>query len=66
MAKKQEVCEMCPGCHGKKSKGWTMLILGIIALINAYMPFMSWGALIGIVLVILGIIKLAMPCECCK
>ena len=48
----------------KKKKGWAMLILGIVVLVNVYWPFMSWWGLLGVVLVLVGIKKLAMP-GCC-
>jgi len=49
----------CKGCFGTK-----MIVLGLIVLANAYWNFLSWATLIGILLILAGIIKFAMPCRC--
>jgi uncharacterized membrane protein HdeD (DUF308 family) len=41
-----------------KGKGWMALILGILILANAYLAIVSWDYFIGIILVLVGIIKL--------
>ena len=46
-----------------KGKGLGLLILGLIILINAYMPFLNLGAFIGIVLILVGFFKIIMPCK---
>jgi len=48
----------------KKKKGAMMLILGLIILINAYWPFISWWGLLGLVVALAGLKKLIMP-GCC-
>ncbi len=45
--------------HVKKGVG--MLILGLLILTNALWPFMSWGAFIGAVVALVGLLKLVFP-----
>jgi len=52
MAKEIMQCE----CH--KWKGWGMLVLGLLILLNAYWPFASWDKFLGGVLVVFGLFKL--------
>jgi uncharacterized membrane protein HdeD (DUF308 family) len=52
----------CHACHGG-----TLFILGLIVLANVYWPFLSWGVLIGLLLVLGGILKWVKPhCGHCK
>ena len=44
-----------------KQKGWAMLVLGVLILINVYWPMLTWGAFIGWVAVLGGLLKLLMP-----
>ena len=44
-----------------KMKGWGMIVVGLLVLANVYWPFLDWGTFIGILLVLAGISKLAMP-----
>jgi len=55
---KKEMMKCC-GMHRKK--GVMMLVLGLLVLANVYFPVLSWGAFIGAVLVLAGIVKLVMP-----
>jgi len=48
-------------CNYQSKHGWKMLILGIIVTWNAFWPFMGWAKLIGILLILGGLLKLAMP-----
>jgi uncharacterized membrane protein HdeD (DUF308 family) len=59
MPKKQ----MLNCCQMHKGKGFLLLVLGLVILINAYMPFLNWGAFIGLVLILAGFLKLVMPHE---
>jgi uncharacterized membrane protein HdeD (DUF308 family) len=42
-----------------KSKGWGMIIIGLLILANAYWTILGWDYFIGIILVLTGIIKLS-------
>jgi uncharacterized membrane protein HdeD (DUF308 family) len=44
-----------------KRKGIAILIFGVLILINSYMPFLNWGAFIGIALILAGFFKFIMP-----
>ena len=44
-----------------KQKGWAMLVLGVLILINVYWPFLDWGAFVGLFLALGGLLKLLMP-----
>lgn len=57
--------EKCCMAH-KRGHGLKALVLGLIVLINVYRPFIGWGMLIGILLVLVGLVKLLVPCHCCK
>lgn len=59
-AKKDEKCR----CMWHAAYGWKMLILGLLVLINTYWPFSRWDAFIGVLLVLMGFVKVAMPCKC--
>jgi hypothetical protein len=64
---KGDMSKMCMGGMCTKCHAWKWLVLGVIVLINAYWPFLSWDKLIGILLVLGGLIKLVMPaCSHCK
>jgi uncharacterized membrane protein HdeD (DUF308 family) len=41
-----------------KCKGWIMVVLGLLILANAYWAVLGWDYFIGIILVLVGIIKL--------
>ena len=58
-AKKEECkCE----CHkGGKFKGLGALILGLLVLGNGYWSVLSWDKFIGLLLVLIGVIKLLKP-----
>lgn len=47
-----------------KWMGVKMLIVGILVIWNTYRPFMDWVGLLGVLLVVGGLCKIAMPC--CK
>ena len=49
------------GMCNHKQKGWGLLVLGLLILINVYWPFLSWGAFVGFVLALGGFLKLLMP-----
>jgi uncharacterized membrane protein HdeD (DUF308 family) len=53
--------EMMGCCGMHKAKGAGMLILGALILVNVYWPFADWGAFIGWILVLVGILKMLMP-----
>lgn len=53
--------EMMGCCMMHKMKGWGMIVVGLLVLANVYWPFLDWGTFIGILLVLAGISKLAMP-----
>jgi len=48
-------------CKVHKWKGVGMLVLGILVLLNAYWPYLSWGAFVGAAIAIFGFIKLVTP-----
>ena len=50
--------EMQGHCCGHGWKGFGMLLLGLVVLWNASMPFATWDKFIGGVLVVLGVFKL--------
>ena len=50
-------------CTMHKGKSIAMIILGLLVLGNVYWPMMGWGAFIGWVLVIAGLLKMVMPHE---
>ncbi len=62
--KREEMSGEC--CKGHKMwKGMKMLVAGLLVLANAYWNFMNLGLLIGLLLVVGGILKLAVPhCNC--
>ena len=63
MAKTEMASCNCMWGMCSKCSAWKMLIVGIIFLVNVYWPFVSnWWTLVGALLVIGGIVKLAMPC----
>ena len=49
-------------CH--HGHGWKMLLVGAIVTYNAYNPFISWAALIGILIALKGLLRMIMPCNC--
>lgn len=55
---------MMKGDMQKHHKMWSfkMLVIGLIVLANAYYAFIGWDYLIGGLLVLAGLIKLAKPC----
>jgi len=53
----KEMMEM-KGMH--KGKGWMLLILGILVLLNVYLALVDWATFIGIILVLAGLVKLTM------
>ncbi|MEK6829415.1 MAG: hypothetical protein AABY15_04760 [Nanoarchaeota archaeon] len=59
MAMKDGMCcgGICGACHG-----WMWTIAGAVILANALWPFLGWGMLIGILVLLKGLSKLAMPC----
>ena len=61
--KKEDMHEMHHGCCMNHKMWWglKMLVAGILVLANSYWMFMSWGMLIGLLLIIGGILKLAIP-----
>ncbi len=50
---------MCKHCAG-----WTIVIVGVLVLLNAYRSFLSWGMFFGWLLVLLGLVKLFVPNKC--
>jgi len=42
-----------------KGKGWMILVLGILVLLNVYVVALDWATFIGVILVLAGIVKLA-------
>jgi len=48
---------MCGRCYG-----WTWTIAGLFIIANVLWPFLEWGMLIGILVLIKGLSNLAMPC----
>ncbi len=47
---------MCHRCHG-----WTWTLAGAILVANALWPFLEWGLLVGLLVLVKGLSKLAMP-----
>ncbi|MBI4439845.1 hypothetical protein HY638_02645 [Candidatus Woesearchaeota archaeon] len=61
--------EMTCGIHGScfKCMGAKALVLGILVLLNAYLAVVDWAVFVGIILVLGGIMRMAMPvCPHCK
>jgi len=48
---------MCGRCHG-----WMWTIAGAVLVANAMWPFLEWGMLVGLLVLVKGLSKLAMPC----
>jgi len=42
-----------------KGKGWMLLVLGILVLLNVYLVTLDWATFIGVILVLAGLVKLA-------
>jgi len=60
--KEAEVCKC--GCHhGHK---WKLVVLGLLVLANEYWSVMSWPYFIGGLAVLGGLLKMLLPCKCCK
>lgn len=55
---KEMMEEKWKGMH--KGKGWMMLVLGVLVLLNVYALALDWATFIGIILVLAGLVKLAM------
>jgi len=53
---------LTPTC--KHCAGWTTLILGVLVLLNVWLVFLSWGFFIGLLLILLGLVKLFVPNKC--
>ena len=51
----------CMNMDVHRMKGILMLVVGLLVLANVYWSFLSWGAFIGILFVVLGLIKSLMP-----
>ena len=72
MAKKEEmgVCNCGCGCKGgdcHRCKGWKMLVLGILVLLNAWYMLVDWWMFVGILITLGGLIKIIWPhCPHCK
>ena len=47
---------MCGRCHG-----WMWTIAGLVLAANALWPFLEWGMLVGLLVLVKGLSKLAMP-----
>jgi len=45
------------GMH--KGKGWMMIVLGVLVLLNVYLALVDWATFVGLILVLAGIVKLA-------
>ncbi len=51
--------------HCGKGKGVKALILGLLVLANVQWSIVSWGAFVGIILILAGLVKLmSSSCEC--
>lgn len=57
MPKKKENMEMDWSKH-KKKKGYMILILGLLILANTYWKVISWDYFIGIIVALVGLVKL--------
>jgi len=65
MKDKMMSMECCEG-H-KRKKGLMMLLVGIILMANAYLNFLSWWMLIGVLVALGGLLKLIIPMKpCCQ
>ena len=52
----------CTRCHGS-----VLLVIGVLLLVNAYWPFLADWTLVGWILAILGLAKIARPtCGHCE
>ena len=63
-AKEGMVCHdgACSKCHAGK-----LLIVGVLVLANAFWSFLDWGVFIGLLLVLVGLLKLLKPmCPHCS
>ena len=50
----------------KRMKGVMMLVVGVLVLVNVYWQFLDWATFVGVLLVLGGLMKLAMPgCRKC-
>lgn len=47
--------------HWHKYKGLGMLVFGLLVVANDYFGILDWAAFIGVLLVLGGLLKLAMP-----
>ncbi len=53
---------MCTKCHAG-----TLLILGVLVLLNTLWSIVSWGVFVGAILILGGLLKLVKPaCPHCK
>jgi len=68
MAKKkvQKMEEKCcvPTGHGCICKGWCVLILGVLILLNSLYGWLTWGVFVGIIVILKGLMKLLHPKIC--
>jgi len=52
----------CSKCHAGK-----LLVLGVLVLLNSVWDIVSWGIFIGVILLLVGVLKLLKPvCPHCQ